>query len=101
MSDFVTISSWAWAVGLVGLALAGFTYRYVKGQPSGSEAMGALAEQIHDGAMAFLRREYLTLVPFVIVMAIVLWLLVDRYTGDSWIPRTAIPICKAENCGNR
>ena len=40
MSDFVTISSWAWAVGLVGLALAGFTYRYVKSQPSGSEAMG-------------------------------------------------------------
>ena len=41
MSEFVTISGWAWAMGLVGLALAGLTYVYVKGQDSGSEAMGA------------------------------------------------------------
>ena len=72
MSDFATVSSWAWAVGLVGLVLAGFTYRYVKSQPSGSEAMGALAEQIHDGAMAFLRREYSMLAVFVAVVAALL-----------------------------
>ena len=85
MSEFVTISSWAWAAGLVGLALAGFTYRYVKGQPSGSEAMGALAEQIHDGAMAFLRREYSMLAVFVAVIAGLLGWAVSLPTATAYL----------------
>ena len=37
-----------------------------------------LAEQIHDGAMAFLRREYTVLAVFVVVVAILLWLAVGE-----------------------
>ncbi|HAD75224.1 MAG TPA: sodium-translocating pyrophosphatase, partial [Gemmatimonadetes bacterium] len=83
MSEFVTISGWAWAMGLVGLALAGLTYVYVKGQDSGSEAMGALAEQIHDGAMAFLRREYSMLAVFVALVAGLLAWLVSLPTAAA------------------
>ena len=32
----------------------------------------------------------MVLLPFVLVVTVVLWLLVDRYTGGSWVPRTAI-----------
>ncbi len=85
MSDFVTISSWAWAAGLVGLALAGLTYRYVIGQASGSEEMGALAEQIHDGAMAFLRREYAMLAVFVVVVAALLAWAVSVPTSVAYL----------------
>ena len=56
----------------------------------GNSRMRAIGLAIKEGSLAFLRREYLTLVPFVIVVAIVLWVLIDWYTGDSWIPRTAI-----------
>ena len=85
MSDFVTISSWAWALGLVGLALAGLTYRYVTGQASGSDAMGELAEQIHDGSMAFLRREYSMLAIFVAVVAALLAWAVSVHTAAAYL----------------
>ena len=75
--------------GIALLFAAILAVRVVRADP-GTPKMVEIAEAIKEGALAFLRREYLTLVPFVIVMAIALWLLVDRYTGDSWIPRTAI-----------
>ncbi len=64
----------------------------------GNDRMRAIAQAIREGAFAFLRREYLTIVPFVIVIAIALWLLIDRYTGDSWIPRTAIAYLAGTVC---
>ena len=75
--------------GIALLFAAILAARVMRADP-GTPKMVEIAEAIKEGAQAFLRREYMTLVPFVIVMAIVLWLLVDRYTGDSWIPRTGI-----------
>ncbi len=67
-----TLSSYALWVGLVGLVVAFLTYRGVVRQSPGSQVMQDLAEQIHIGAMAFLRREYLVLVPFLFVVAVFL-----------------------------
>ena len=67
MSQFLTFTSWSWALGLVGLAVAGMIYRYLKNQPVGNEDMGELSDQIYQGAMAFLRREYSMLAVFVAV----------------------------------
>ena len=64
----------------------------------GNDRMRAIAQAIREGAFAFLRREYLTIVPFVIVVAIALWLLIDWYTGDSLIPRTAIAYLAGTVC---
>ena len=64
----------------------------------GNEAMVAIAQAIKEGALAFLRREYITLVPFVAVVAVALWLLIDWYTGDSWVPRTAIAYLAGTLC---
>ena len=85
MTEFVTISSWAWALGLVGLAFAGIIYRYVKSQPAGSAVMEDLAEQIHDGAMAFLRREYSMLGVFVAVVFVLLALAVSTQTALAYL----------------
>ena len=80
------------AVAVTALLFAAILARRVVSLDEGNSRMRAIAAAIKEGALAFLRREYLTLVPFVLVMAVVLWLLIDSdlvLDGD-WIPRTAI-----------
>jgi len=74
----------AW-LGLFGLAFAWMLYMYVRRQPVGTETMAGLADQIHSGAMAFLRREYSVLIPFVAVVAAVLATLIGWRTGAAYV----------------
>ncbi|HSG46224.1 MAG TPA: sodium/proton-translocating pyrophosphatase, partial [Longimicrobiales bacterium] len=83
--DFVVLTEWAWLLGVFGLATAAGTYSYVKKQPAGTEIMQDLAEQIHDGAMAFLRREYTVLSGFVVVVAALLWYAISMETAGAYI----------------
>ena len=55
--------------GLLGLGAAALIYGAIRRQPTGTAAMQALAGLIETGAMAFLRREYAVLLPFVLVVA--------------------------------
>ena len=71
MDGIIAISDMSWVAGIIGLGLAGLTYRYVQNQSTGTDAMEGLAEQIHDGAMAFLRREYTMLTGFVVVLSLI------------------------------
>ncbi|MDQ2669826.1 MAG: sodium-translocating pyrophosphatase [Gemmatimonadota bacterium] len=82
MTDF---APYAWVAGLVGLAAAFLIYFYLKKQSPGSTAMQELAGLIETGAMAFLRREYMVLVPFLLIVAALLWIAL----GDAG-PATAI-----------
>ena len=77
-------------IGAAALAFAALLTRGILNADEGNTRMRAIGQAIKEGAQAFLRREYMALVPFIIVIAIGLWLLIDWYTGDSWIPRTAI-----------
>lgn len=52
-------------LGIVGFAAAIMLYNKVKQEPVGNEVMAEIAESIHDGAMAFLRREYRILAIFI------------------------------------
>jgi K(+)-stimulated pyrophosphate-energized sodium pump len=85
MTAYVSMTSWAWALGLVGLAVAGLIYGYVKRQDSGSEQMVDLAQQIHDGAMAFLFREYRVLAIFVVIVAAALYFAISMQTAVAYI----------------
>ncbi|MGB9713912.1 MAG: sodium-translocating pyrophosphatase [Candidatus Bathyarchaeales archaeon] len=58
--------------GLASVALAGYLYRYVVSQESGTEKMKDIAGAIKEGAKAYLRRQNMTLAIFVVVMAAVL-----------------------------
>jgi K(+)-stimulated pyrophosphate-energized sodium pump len=60
-------------LGVLGLLVAGLIYIYLKRQPVGSDLMSELAGRIREGARAFLRREYSVLVPFIVVVAILLY----------------------------
>lgn len=55
--------------GAAGMVFAMILYISMKRQPAGTEKMIEIADAIHDGAMAFLKREYSILAVFVIVVA--------------------------------
>ena len=83
--NLIDLTQWSWAAGLLGLAAALGVYRYVVRQPGGTEAMTDLADQIHDGAMAFLRREYTVLAGFVAVVALLLYLAVGGQSAVAYV----------------
>ncbi|UCC73038.1 MAG: sodium-translocating pyrophosphatase [Gemmatimonadota bacterium] len=60
-------------LGLLGLIVAGAIYLYLKKQPVGTDLMAELAGRIREGARAFLKREYSVLIPFIIVVAVLLY----------------------------
>src|SRR5690606_38934815 len=83
MTDSLTI--YALAIGCAGLVATMVTFLALKKQSSGNAAMQGLAGQIEVGAMAFLRREYLVLLPFLAVVAVLLGLAVGTKTAIAYI----------------
>ncbi len=79
------LASYALWLGLAGVIFAFLVYRAVAVQSPGSSAMQALADQIHIGAMAFLRREYLVLVPFLAIVALLLSWAINWQTGVAYV----------------
>jgi K(+)-stimulated pyrophosphate-energized sodium pump len=59
-------------LGLLGLIVAAMIYSYIKKQPQGNDLMKDLAGQIHEGAMAFLFREYRVLIIFIVVVVVLM-----------------------------
>jgi len=71
--------------GAFGLLVAWLTYAYVSKQSPGSDLMRELAGAVHSGAMAFLRREYTVLLPFLAVIAILLGVLIGWPTALAYL----------------
>jgi K(+)-stimulated pyrophosphate-energized sodium pump len=80
-----SLTLYALAIGLVGLVATMATYFALSKQASGTAAMQGLASQIQVGAMAFLRREYVVLLPFLAVVAVLLSLAVGTKTGIAYV----------------
>lgn len=72
-------------LGIVGLLFAGLTYRYVVSQSSGTDLMREIGDAIHDGAMAFLKREYSVLAIFVVVVGFILGVGIGLMTAFSFV----------------
>ncbi len=83
--NILDLTNWSWGAGAIGLVAALFVYRYVVGQPTGSQVMTDLADQIHSGAMAFLRREYTVLAVFVGVVAVLLGLAIGGVSALAYV----------------
>ncbi len=60
-------------MGMFGLIVALLIYLYIRRQPAGTDVMISLAQQIQEGASTFLRREYSVLIPFIVVVAVLLY----------------------------
>ena len=72
-------------IGIVGLVATFLTFAGIRQKPAGSEVMKDLAEQIHLGAMAFLKAEYRILLPFILVIAGLLAWAVDPKTAIAYV----------------
>ena len=88
----------ALAAGGVALLFALFTAVRVLRADAGNQRMRAIGDSIREGAGTFLRREYLILAPFVIIVAAGLWVLIDWWTEDRTVPETAIAYLAGTIC---
>ena len=81
----------ALVAGVIALAFAAFTAWRVIGADQGNARMTEIGDAIRAGASAFLRREYMSLLPFVVVVTIVLGVLdYTVFTHGLGVPATAI-----------
>ena len=89
----------ALAAGVVALIFAGFTASRVLAAEPGNELMRSIGDSIRAGAGAFLRREYMSLLPFVAVVAVVLGVLdYTIFDHNLAAPATAISYLAGALC---
>ncbi len=89
----------ALAAGVLALIFAGFTAMRVLRAEAGNELMRSIGDSIREGAGAFLRREYMSLLPFVVVVAVVLGVLdYTIFEHDLPVPATAISYLVGSIC---
>ncbi|MBU2550368.1 MAG: sodium-translocating pyrophosphatase [Proteobacteria bacterium] len=84
------LTPYAPLLGIVGLVIAYAIYVWLKKQPNGNETMVEIEEMIHDGAMAFLKKEYTYLAFFIVAVFILL------LVGLNW--QTAIAFLTGALC---
>lgn len=73
------------ASSLIALILAAFLSLNIRKQPSGNQKMREIAGAIKEGAMAYLYRQYKTLLPIILILTLVLSLVINTSTGVSFI----------------
>jgi K(+)-stimulated pyrophosphate-energized sodium pump len=71
--------------GIAGLIIAYIIYRIILSHDAGSEKMIAIAELIHDGAMVFLKAEYKILSVFVVIVACLIFFLINKNTAYAFL----------------
>ncbi|MDQ4079469.1 MAG: sodium/proton-translocating pyrophosphatase, partial [Gemmatimonadota bacterium] len=79
------IAFFAWWAGVAGMVLALVMYVWIRRQPQGNELMRGIADQIHTGAMAFLRREYSVVVPFLLIVGALLYYAIGEFSGYAYV----------------
>ena len=84
---------WAPIFGVIGLVFAALIYLYVLKQPVGTDKMRQIAEQIHEGSMAFLKREYGVLAIFVALVFVLLYFGIRPATAVAFVGGAACSIC--------
>jgi K(+)-stimulated pyrophosphate-energized sodium pump len=71
--------------GVLGLVMAYVIYGMVMKYPGGEDKVAKIGEQIHIGAMVFMKREYQMLSIFAGVLIVVLWVLLGWKTAFAFI----------------
>jgi len=72
-------------VGFLGVLYAIYLFYYIRKQPAGNQTMQDIAELIQKCASAFLKREYSTLVVFIVVMFLILWSVIKIETALAFV----------------
>lgn len=85
MTDFASIGIVPPIIGAVGLFVALIVYLYIKRQSPGNDRMQDIANQIHIGAMAFLKSEYRVLAVFVVLVFVLLAVFIGVNMGVAFL----------------
>ncbi|PHR91818.1 MAG: sodium-translocating pyrophosphatase [Robiginitomaculum sp.] len=72
-------------IGTIGLLIALALYFIVKRYPEGDDNIKKIGDQIHLGAMVFMKREYKMLSMFLIVLIAIVWVAIGRDTAIAVI----------------
>ncbi len=72
-------------VGVIGLLFALWSYFIVKKKNQGSEKIQAISEEIHKGAMVFLKSEYKVVLIFAGILFIILSVFLSLSTGIAFL----------------
>ncbi len=72
-------------IGLGGLLCSLLLYFYIKKSPAGTPEMVEISEAIHEGAMAFLKREYTILAGFIVIVFVLLFVFLKDYTAYAFL----------------
>lgn len=73
------------AVGAVALITAGIIAFWITKQNAGNSRMQEISGYIHSGAMAFLKREYITMAVVILVLSIVICLTISPVTAILYV----------------
>jgi K(+)-stimulated pyrophosphate-energized sodium pump len=71
--------------GVFGLIIAFIIYKWVAGQPNGTDLMKRIEGYIRSGALAFLKRQYSTLAVFVVIVFILLTIGISFWTALCFV----------------
>ena len=88
----------ALVAGGIALVFAAIMAIRVNAADAGNDAMRQIGDAIREGSSAFLKREYVALIPFVVIVTVVLWVLIDWLTLGNTIPKTAISYLAGTVC---
>jgi K(+)-stimulated pyrophosphate-energized sodium pump len=86
-------------ISIISLGYAGYLTRFVLSQDSGTSAMQSISNAIKEGAEAFLKRQYSTIVMLAIVLAALIFILYWFAKGDhdmAW--RTTVAFLFGAGC---
>ena len=73
------------ALGILGMVMAFIVYRLVMKYPDGEDKVKKIGDQIHSGALAFMKTEYKYLSMFIAVIVLLAWYALGPYTAISII----------------
>tara|TARA_Y100000310_G_scaffold345735_1_gene469028 strand:- start:7150 stop:9150 length:2001 start_codon:yes stop_codon:yes gene_type:complete len=76
---------WISFIAIVALAFALFTYLRIMKRSPGSKEMQEVSDLVHDGALAFLNKEYQILIVFVAIVSILLFFGLGTITAGGFI----------------
>jgi K(+)-stimulated pyrophosphate-energized sodium pump len=80
------------ALSIVALIVAYIFSRWIKQQNPGNERMVEIGKAIHDGAMAFLFREYKILAIFIVIVAVIIAVFMNLATAVSFVAGALLSI---------
>ncbi len=90
--SYETLTDWIPLLGVAGIVFAAIIYFNVARRPAGNAKMQEIAEAIHTGAMAFLKRQYSILFVFIVIVAGLLAWFLDARTAGAFVAGAACSV---------